>query len=65
MLFRHVIVFLVDLFIRIILVCFRVELVAVKSFADHTAKAVEVFRTIEKAPSRLELGLRVAVAQSI
>ena len=29
------------------------------------AKAVEVFRTIEKAPSRLELGLRVAVAQSI
>ena len=28
-------------------------------------KAVEVFRTVEKAPSRLELGLRVAVAQSI
>ena len=29
------------------------------------AKAVELFRTIEKAPSRLNLGLRVAVAQSI
>ena len=29
------------------------------------AKAVDVFRTIEKAPSRLELGLRIAVAQSI
>ena len=29
------------------------------------AKAVDVFRTIEKAPSRLELGLRVDVAQSI
>jgi len=29
------------------------------------ARAVEVFRTVEKAPSRLELGLRVAVAQSI
>ena len=28
------------------------------------ARAVEVFRTIEKAPSRLELGLRVAVAQT-
>ena len=30
-----------------------------------SARAVEVFRTVEKAPSRLELGLRVAVAQSI
>jgi len=29
------------------------------------AQAVEVFRTVEKTPSRLELGLRVAVAQSI
>jgi len=29
------------------------------------AKAVDVFRTVEKLPSRLELGLRVAVAQSI
>ena len=31
----------------------------------HPAKAVDVFRTIEKAPSRLELGLQVAVAQNI
>jgi len=29
------------------------------------AKAVELFRTLEKAPSRLDLGLQVAVAQSI
>jgi hypothetical protein len=29
------------------------------------AKAVDVFRTIEKVPSRLKLGLRIAVAQSI
>ena len=29
------------------------------------AKAVDVFGTIEKAPSRLELDLRVAVAHSI
>ena len=28
------------------------------------ARAVATFRTVEKAPSRLELGLRVAVAQS-
>jgi hypothetical protein len=29
------------------------------------AKAVDVFHTIEKAPSRLELSLRVAVAERI